>query len=80
MSDFESGAFNRALPPLHYLTYFVYTFYETIAQCRLRFKCSGVRFTVSLASTVDEAVYSRCLVLESEMRIAHYHLERPVLE
>jgi hypothetical protein len=78
MPDFESGAFNRALPPLRYLTCFVSITYWTMSQCPLRLECAGVRCGVPFVSGVDEAIYSRCLVLGSEMGVAHYHLQRPV--
>ena len=80
MPDFESGAFNRALPPLRQLTHFISVLYGTLLQCRVCSQCAGVRFGVPFISRVDEAVYSGCLMLGSEMGVAHYHLQCPVPE
>ena len=80
MSDFESGAFNRALPPLRVLS----TFFEWLG-------CLGVftLFTpnhpvpvlVSLLSPeIDLAIDRRSLVFRSEMGVPHDHLKCPVPE
>ena len=69
MSDFESGAFNRALPPLRIVTTY------SSATCNVQaFRCfcrriSGVRFGVPLISRLHQSIDSRGLVFRSEMGI-----------
>ena len=46
MSDFESGAFNRALPPLRIVTYYISAIYDRSSLERFRRRTSGVRFGV----------------------------------
>jgi hypothetical protein len=63
MPDFESGAFNRALPPLRYLTPVISMTYRSFLQGLFDLECASVRLVLG----VDEAIDSRCLVLRSEM-------------
>ncbi len=48
MSDFESGAFNRALPPLRVVTCFVSATCDLAAFHRFRCRTSRVRFGIAL--------------------------------
>ena len=80
MPDFESGAFNRALPPLRFVITYISATYDALVFRRFRRRTSGVRFGVPLISRLHQPIDSRGLVFRSEMGIPHYHLERPTPE
>ena len=80
MSDFESGAFNRALPTLRFVTLCLSASYDHPTLDRFRCRTSGVRFGVPSISQFHQPVDGRRLVLGSKMGIPHDHLERPVPE
>src|ERR1700736_3663797 len=46
MSDFESGAFNRALPPLRIVTFNLSAIYDRLVLDRFRCRTLSVRFSV----------------------------------
>ena len=72
-SDFESGALNRALPPLRVVN----QFYQLD---RLGCRTPGVRFVVPSISRFHQMVDCCYLMPGSAMGIPHGHLERPVPE
>ena len=80
MSDFESGAFNRALPTLRFVTTKLSGTCDRLSLDRFRLRTSGVRFGVPSVSRFLQLVDCRRLVLGSEMGVPHDHLERPVPE
>ena len=74
MSDFESGAFNRALPPLRFL------FCCTYAVVMVPTNCLVVLleiFSSRRFSHNPPAINRRGLVFWSEMRVPHDHLDVP---
>jgi hypothetical protein len=80
MPDFESGAFNRALPPLRFVTTYISATCDNIAFCRFGCRTSGVRFGVPLISCLHQLIDSRGPgVSRSKIGIPH-DLKRPVPE
>ena len=77
MPDFESGAFNRALPPLRVITY-SFNSYVLVSSGVFASDSSGVRSGVHSVSRSDQSIDRRRLVLAREMRVPHDHLECPV--
>ena len=80
MPDFESGAFNRALPPLRLLTSFFSIYFCLGLFGRLYFRFSGRRFSHHPTPARNQAIDRRGLVFRSEMCVPHDHLERPMPE
>ena len=77
MPDFESGAFNRALPPLRLLTPFVSTYFCLGLFGVFCSILSSRRFSRHPSPARDQAIDRRGLVFRSEMCVPHHHLERP---
>src|SRR6266702_3010766 len=71
MSDFESGAFNRALPTLRNV-------YNNLRDALGSDFVLGVRFGVPSISSRHQPIDGRRLMLRSEMAVTHHHLKRPM--
>ena len=80
MPDFESGAFNRALPPLRIVKLLILVVLQNRSVLQVPAIRAGVRSGVPSVSAAHQALHSGSLVLGSEMGVAHHHLERPVPE
>ena len=77
-SLFESGAFNRALPPLRVVTPFISSVWELTSIAAFCLRIAGVRFGVPFIFGTHQAVGRRRLVLGSKMGVPRDHLQRSV--